>query len=74
MAKNLKNLLSSFLAYRLTPQVKELYSSTLILNLALYMVLIFEPVFLYTIFITVQPLSVTLEIILYFYLAVYVLY
>lgn len=74
MIHKIKTVLSPFFAHRLTQQVKELYSSTLIFNFAIAAVTIFEPVFLYTILIKKYNLTYTLQLILFFYLAVYVIY
>ncbi len=74
MNYRLKNLLTSFLAFRLTRQVKELFSSTLIFNFAVALVAIFEPVFLYLVFIKDFNLTRTLQLIFLFYLAVYFIY
>ncbi|MFA6526149.1 MAG: MFS transporter [Candidatus Buchananbacteria bacterium] len=67
-------LISSLFANRLTRQVRELWTSTLILDLAVSMVTIFEPVFLYILFIRFFPLNTTLIFISLFYLAIYVPY
>lgn len=74
MSNGLKNNLSSFFAHRLTQEVKELYSSTLILNFAISAVTIFEPIFLYLLFIDKYGLSKTLQLIMLFYLGVYGIY
>lgn len=74
MKHGLGNILISFFAHKLTYQVKELYSSTLILNFAISMVTIFEPVFIYLLFIDKYGLSKTLQLVMFFYLGVYVLY
>jgi len=74
MAGKIKNVLSSFFAKNLTQQVKELYSANLILNFAVSMVTIFEPVFLYLLFKDQYSLANNLRLILLFYLAVYVIY
>lgn len=74
MAKGLKNPASSFFAHKLTSQVKELYTSALILNFASSMVNIFEPVFVYLIFIQKYSIAESLHFVLLFYLAVYVIY
>jgi MFS family permease len=55
-------------------QVRELYSATIILNFAIAMVSIFEPVFLFTLFIKKYDLRLTVSLILLFYLAVYIAY
>jgi len=74
MKNGFKHILNSFFAHRLTQQVKELYSSTLILNFAISMVTIFEPVFIYLLFIDQYGLGQTLQLIMFFYLGVYVIY
>lgn len=74
MNKKLKNLFVSFFAKRLTRQVKELYSSTLLFNFAVSAVSIFEPVFIYLLFIDQYGLKQTLQLVMLFYLAVYVIY
>lgn len=74
MKDGLKNILSSFFAHKLTQQVRELYSSTLILNFAISAVTIFEPIFIYLLFIDKYGLSKTLQLVLFFYLGVYFLY
>ncbi|MEK7072307.1 MAG: hypothetical protein AAB969_01940, partial [Patescibacteria group bacterium] len=74
MKDGLKNILSSFFAHKLTQQVRELYSSTLILNFAISAVTIFEPIFIYLLFIDKYGLSKTLQLVLFFYLGVYLLY
>jgi len=70
----LKNLAASFFAHNLTRQVKELYSSALILNFATSAINIFEPIFLYLVFISRFNLSQTLQMVLVFYLLVYIVY
>ncbi|MDZ4221635.1 MAG: MFS transporter, partial [Patescibacteria group bacterium] len=57
----------TFFATRLSYQVRELYLSVSIVTLAVAMVAIFEPIYLY-------QLGFSLQQILLFYLAVYVLY
>lgn len=74
MDNGIKHILASFFAHKLTQQVKELYSATLILNFAISMVTIFEPVFLYLLFIDQYGPSKTLQIIMLFYLGVYLIY
>jgi len=66
--------LSSLFANRLTRQVRELWASTLILDLAVSMVTIFEPVFLYVLFTRYYSLSAALVLIALFYLAIYIPY
>lgn len=66
--------LTSLFANRLTRQVRELWSSTLILDLAVSMVTIFEPVFLYVLFSRYFPLAGALSLIALFYLAIYISY
>lgn len=74
MFSNFFSPITSLFAKRLTRQIRELYSATLILDLAVSMVSIFEPVFLYVFFSKTLPLKETLESIVYFYLALYALY
>ncbi|MFA6228195.1 MAG: MFS transporter [Patescibacteria group bacterium] len=74
MSRNPLNVLSSFFAHRLTRQVKELYASSIILDFAACMVSIFEPVFLYIFFSQTHNLQKTLELIIFFYLLVYIPY
>ena len=74
MLKNIKKLASSFFADHISRQVRELYVATVIFNLAVAMVNIFEPVFLYLVFSKFFDLKTTLELILWFYLIIYVLY
>lgn len=74
MKNGFRNILASFFAHKLTQQVKELYSSTLILNFAISAVTIFEPVFIYLLFIDKYGLTKTLQLVMFFYLGVYVLY
>ena len=59
--------IKTFFATRLTYQVRELYLSAAIVDFAVAMVAIFEPIYLYRI-------GFSIERILYFYLAVYALY
>ncbi|OJI07663.1 hypothetical protein BK004_01110 [bacterium CG10_46_32] len=59
--------IKTFFATKLTHQVRELYLSAGIVDFAAAMVAIFEPIYLYQIGFSIQQ-------ILYFYLAVYVLY
>lgn len=59
--------IKTFFATRLSYQVRELYLSASIVDFAAAMVAIFEPIYLYRI-------GFSIEQILYFYLAVYVLY
>ncbi|MFA5020784.1 MAG: MFS transporter, partial [Patescibacteria group bacterium] len=66
--------LASFFANRLTRQVRELWASTLIMDLAVSMVAIFEPVFLYLLFSRYYPLSAALMLVCLFYLAIYAAY
>lgn len=56
-----------FLPARMRPEVKELYSSTLILHFALALIFIFEPIYLYR-------LGYSLQQIMLFWLIVYVAY
>lgn len=68
------NFIKSFFAQKLSRQVRELYASTLILDLAISMVAIFEPVFLYLFFSQTYGLKGTLECLVLFYLSLYSLY
>lgn len=74
MIKKIINLISSLLASRLSRQVRELYSATVILNLAVSMISIFEPVFIFNLFYSQEGLKGALEAVLFFYLAVYFIY
>lgn len=74
MISKYKLLINSFFAHRLASEVKELYSSVMILDFAISAVNIFEPVFLYLIFIEKYGISTTLKFILAFYFAVYIIY
>ncbi len=74
MNPKIKSIIVSFLPCHMRRQVRELYSATIILNFAIAMVSIFEPVFLYTLFIKQYSLSTTLSFILLFYLVVYIAY
>lgn len=57
----------SFLPYKMKRQVRELFVSTTMVNLALAMVMIFEPIYLYNI-------GYSLQQIMLFYLITYILY
>ncbi len=59
--------LKSLLPHHIKRQVKELFISTILVNLALAMVMIFEPIYLYRI-------GYSLQNIMFFYLITYVLY
>lgn len=59
--------LKSFLPYRIRRQVRELFLATTLVNLALAMVMIFEPIYLYNIGYSLQKIMV-------FYLITYLLY
>src|SRR3989338_7529570 len=63
----LSKTIKSFFATGISYQIRELYLSVIIINLAGAMVAIFEPIYLYS-------LGFSLEKILYFFLAVYVGY
>ncbi|MBT4349341.1 MFS transporter [bacterium] len=63
----LKKLLSSFFPHHMKRQVRELFGATILLNLALALVIIFEPIYLYQI-------GYSLQQIMLFYLIVYVAY
>ena len=64
----------SFFATRLTRQVRELWASTLVMDLALSMVSIFEPVFLYVLLSKIYAPQACLIYVALFYLAVYIPY
>ncbi len=66
--------ITSFFPCQIQRQIRELYASTIILNFALSMVAIFEPVFLYLFFAQRYNLRDSLLGVLFFYLAVYVAY
>lgn len=74
MLNKLFAISKSFFVTRLNRQTRELYTSTIILDFAVSMIAIFEPVFIYNFFIDKYPLKQTLELLLLFYLAVYVPY
>ncbi len=59
--------LKSFLPYRIRRQVRELFLATTLVNLALAMVMIFEPIYLYNIGYSLQKIMI-------FYLITYGLY
>lgn len=59
--------IKTFLPYRMKRQVRELFVATTITNLALAMVMIFEPIYLYDI-------GYSLQMIMLFYLMAYILY
>ncbi len=62
-----KNFIYNLLPYRIKREVKELFASTILVNFALAMVLIFEPIYLYQI-------GYSLKEIMVFYLLTYVVY
>ncbi|MCB9802897.1 MFS transporter [Candidatus Nomurabacteria bacterium] len=64
---SIQNFFSSMLPHRMKRQVREMLVSTILLNLALAMVTIFEPIYLY-------QLGYSLQQIIFFYLLVYVPY
>lgn len=74
MLEKLNNLMHSFLPCQMRRQVRELYASTIILNFAVAMVSIFEPVFIFLFFMQRYGLRESLIGVLVFYLAVYVVY
>ncbi len=74
MLKKTLGLFGFLFSKNLSRQVRELYASTLILDLAVSMVAIFEPVFLYVFFSQNNDLKGTLESVFLFYLALYVVY
>ncbi len=59
--------LGTFVPHQLSPEVKELYSSTILMNFGLAMVQMFEPIYLYSI-------GYSLPEIMLFFLAVYGMY
>lgn len=72
--RKLKSIFASFFAQRLTNEVKELYSSTLILDLAVAAIFIFEPVFLFLFFSRSHDFNTALKFVFIFYLAIYFFY
>ena len=64
---NYLGFLKDFLPYKMKRQVKELFASTILVNLALSMVMIFEPIYLYKI-------GYSLQKIMLFYLITYIIY
>jgi len=64
---NYLGFLKDFLPYKMKRQVKELFASTVLVNLALSMVMIFEPIYLYKI-------GYSLQKIMLFYLITYLIY
>ncbi len=62
-----KNFFRNLLPQHMTRQLREILVSTILLNLALAMVMIFEPIYLY-------QLGYSLEKIILFYLLLYVIY
>jgi len=63
----LRHVVLSFLPRNMRREIKELYLSTLILNFAIMMIQIFEPIYLYT-------LGYSLHQIIFFFLLVYGIY
>lgn len=63
----IKNFFLGLLPHRMKRQVREIFVSTVLVNLALAMVMIFEPIYLYQI-------GYSLQQIMFFYLMVYVVY
>lgn len=61
------SFLKSFLPYKMKRQVRELFISTTVVNFALAMIMIFEPIYLYKI-------GYSLQNIILFYLITYVVY
>ncbi len=68
------DVVGEFFTKQISRQVRELFASSLILNLALSMISIFEPVFLYNFFSQTLNLRGSLMAIAWFYLGVYVIY
>ncbi len=64
---NYIGFLKDFLPHNMKRQVKELFASTILVNLALAMVMIFEPIYLYKI-------GYSLQKIMFFYLITYFVY
>lgn len=64
---HIKNLVMSFMPTHMRGEIKELYFSTLILNVGIMMVQLFEPIYLFT-------LGYSLTEILWFFLIVYLAY
>jgi len=64
---NYLGFLKDFLPYKMKRQVKELFASTILVNLALSMVMIFEPIYLYKI-------GYSLQKIMLFYFITYIIY
>jgi MFS family permease len=67
MNNKITRFFRNFLPYRMSRQTKELFVSNIIINLALAMVLIFEPIYLFKLGYQIYQIAL-------FYLAVYVLY
>lgn len=67
-------LLSACIGQRAGRQIRELYSATIILNLALAMVAVFEPIYLFVLFRDYVGVTASVVGLLMFYLGVYVLY
>ncbi|MFA5029161.1 MAG: MFS transporter [Patescibacteria group bacterium] len=74
MADKIRDLILSCFPRQLNRQIKELYLSSIILVFAESMVIIFEPVFLYTIFFKSHGFKGSLQLLLCFYLVIYLLY
>jgi len=74
MYGKVEGLMSSFIPSHIRRQVRELFASSIILNFAMAMVSIFEPIFLYVFFSQRYSLNHSISYILYFYLIVYVAY
>lgn len=64
---HLKNFFLGLLPQRMNRQVREIFVSTILVNFALAMVMIFEPIYLYQI-------GYSLQKIMFFYLLVYAIY
>jgi MFS family permease len=69
-----KEIFASFFARHFSRQIKELYSATVILSLAVASVNIFEPIFLFSLFVEQYGTHTSLKAVLLFYLLVYVIY
>lgn len=74
MFRKIINLTQSLIVSDLSRQVRELYSATIILNFAISMISIFEPVFIFNLFYLKGGMKESLEAVLFFYLGVYFIY
>ncbi|MFA6422276.1 MAG: MFS transporter [Candidatus Buchananbacteria bacterium] len=74
MHGKIEGIVSSFIPSHMRRQVRELFASTIILNFAMAMVTIFEPIFLFLFFSEKFNITTSLSYVLIFYLAVYIPY